>query len=207
MSDMNYRSNSHKSKTAQSEVPEKRVEKITSGVVTTQKKSGVSKVADVFVSEDINSVKSYVVSDVIIPAVKKLVYDIITDGVDMILYGESGRNRRGDNRGGGNKISYSNFYDQRDRNRFSSDDPRSISRIDYEDLVFASRGDAENVRIGMIESIERYGYVTIADMYDMAGKTAPYTAQKYGWMNVSSASVVRVRDGYKLKLPKACHID
>lgn len=206
MADMNYRSNSHKSKTTQNEVPEKRVEKITSGVVTTQKKSGASKIADVFVSEDISSVKSYVISDVIIPAVKKLVYDIVTDGVDMILYGESGRGRRGDNRST-SKISYSNFYDQRDKNRFSSDDPRSVSRIDYEDLVFQSRGDAENVRIGMIESIERYGYVTIADMYDMAGKTAPYTAQKYGWMNVSSASVVRVRDGYKLKLPKACHID
>ena len=207
MTDFNYKPNSHKYKASQAEasVEKKRVEKITNGTVTTKKKSEVSKLTDVFVSEDINNVKTYVVSDVIIPAVKKLVYDIVTDGIDMILYGEAGRpNKRSS---GSSKISYSNYYNQNDRDRYSRGDSRGATRFDYEDLVFNNRGDAEAVRVLMVEAIDRYGFVTVADMYDAAGKTAPYTANKYGWTNISTASIVRIRDGYVIKLPRACAID
>ena len=207
MNDLNYRSNSHKSKEQSSAVPEKKFDKITSGDIKTQKKSGASKLVETFISEDIHNVKSYVVSDVIVPAFKKLAYDIITDAAAMFFYGDEGRNKRS---GGNNvaKVSYSNFYDQRDSNRFSRDDPRSVSnRLDYEDLVFATRGDAEAVRMLMRDAIDRYGHVTVNDMYDACGKTAPWTADKYGWTNLSTATVVNTRDGYKIKLPSARPID
>jgi hypothetical protein len=206
MNNFDYKSNSHKSKELKnSEEPKKKFEKITSGEVSTKKKSGASKLVNTFISEDVHSVKSYVVTDVVIPAFKKLAYDIITDAAAMFFYGEDGRNKRS----GSNvaKVSYSNFYDQRDANRFSRDDPRSINNFDYEDLVFRSRGDAEAVRVLMIEAIERYGHVTVADMYDACGRTGPYTANKYGWTNLSSATVVHTRDGYKIKLPRAFPID
>ena len=59
----------------------------------------------------------------------------------------------------------------------------------------------------MHDAIARYGIVTVADLYDMAGLTAPYTSQKYGWMSVNGVNVVRTRDGYVLKLPRAVPID
>ena len=59
----------------------------------------------------------------------------------------------------------------------------------------------------MQDVIARYGVVTVADLYDMADRTAPYTSQKYGWMDVSTAETQRVRDGYILKLPRAYPID
>lgn len=206
MNDLNYKPNSHRYKAGliENSVEKPKIEKVTNGAVKTKKKSEVSKFTDVFVSEDINNVKSYVVSDVVIPAIKKLVYDIVTDGIDMILYGETGnRNKRSS---GGAKVSYSNFYDHND-NRHSRNNSRAGDRFNYDDLSFNSRGDAEAVRILMNESIERYGFVTVADMYDAAGLTAPYTANKYGWTNISSATVVKARDGYVIKLPRACPID
>ena len=86
-----YKSNSHKS----NEVDErKKVGKVVKGKVKTKKKSGITKFTDVFISEDVSSVKSYIIGEVLIPAMKKALSDIVTNGIDMILYGESGVNKR-----------------------------------------------------------------------------------------------------------------
>ena len=64
------------------------------------------------------------------------------------------------------------------------------------------------VREQMLDIIERYGFVTVADVYDMADLTAPYTSNKYGWTNIRNAETMRLRDGgFVLKLPKAMPID
>lgn len=197
-----YPSNSHASKQKQANTSEERkIEKIGSGTAKVKKKSGITKFTDTFISEDASSVKSYILSDVIVPAAKKLISDIVRDGIDMILYGSSGRG----NRSSGSKISYSNYYD-RDR-RPSSNNNVVRPRFDYEVLTFETRGEAEAIRDGMDDVIERYGFVTVADMYDMAQLTAPFTANKYGWTNIRNAEVVRSRDGYVIKLPKASPID
>ena len=59
----------------------------------------------------------------------------------------------------------------------------------------------------MSDIVGQYGMVTVADMYDLAGLTPPYTAQRYGWFNIRTAEVIRGRDGYYLKMPKAMPID
>ena len=59
----------------------------------------------------------------------------------------------------------------------------------------------------MDEIIDTYGIVTIADFYDLAGVTGDYTTNNYGWTNIRNAEVVRVRDGYIIKMPKAMPID
>ena len=73
--------------------------------------------------------------------------------------------------------------------------------------MFNNRGEAEAVKQQMQDTITRYGFVTVADLYDMADLPAPYTSQKYGWMDVNNAEATRVRDGYMLKLPRAVPID
>ena len=201
-----YQPNSHRSKEMQAAetMPEKKIEKVVTGKVKTRDNKG-RKFADVFISEDAANVKSYIVMDVLVPAIKKAVSDIVTDGIDMILYGGTGRS--GSSRKSGSKVSYRSYYDDRRDDRRDSDRYSARSRFEYEDIVFESRGEAESVRRQMIEVTERYGFVTVADMYDMADLTAPYTSNNYGWVNVRSAEPVRVRDGYILKLPKASPID
>ena len=67
-------------------------------------------------------------------------------------------------------------------------------------ILFDSRETAENVLEASKEIINKYGFVTIADMYDLSGLDAPYTGQKYGWVDLKEAKIIRVRQGYKLLL-------
>ena len=98
-----YTPNSHRYKEEKKEATaEKHIKKVVTGK-TAVKKNNVRKLTDIFISEDVSNVKSYVFMDVLVPAIKKAISDIVTDGVDMILYGESGR--KGRKRSEGN-VSY-----------------------------------------------------------------------------------------------------
>lgn len=199
-----YQPNSHRFKEEQKATERERVGKVVKGVAKIKKKSELRKVVNTFISEDASSVKSYILSDVLIPAVKKLISDIITDGTDIILFGGSGR---GGKSSSSSKISYRNFYDQKS-NRSLPSDPRTGSRFDFDDITFENRGEAEAVRAQMDEVVDRFGYVTVADLYDMSGLVPPFTSNKYGWTNVRNVEVSRLRNGeYALKLPKASPID
>ena len=198
-----YAPNSHRFKEEQKAVPaERKIEKVAKGKAKTRKKSEIRKFADVFIAEDVDSVKNYVFMDVIVPAIKKALYDVVTNGADMFLFGGNGRAKSGSN---GSKVSYRSFYDNKKEDRR---DTRPSNRFDFEDVSFQTRGEAEAARIQMEEVIDRYGYVTVADLYDMADLTAPYTGNKYGWTSIRSAEVARTRDGdYIIKLPKAMPIE
>ena len=200
-----YAPNSNKFKQQQQETHEerKKVDKVVTGPVTLKKKSGVSKFVDVFISEDVENVKSYILSDVLIPAIKNTILDIITDSANMFLGGSKSRKSTS----GGSKISYRNFYERRDE-RSRPVESENRPRFDYDEIGFESRGEAQAVRDQMDEIISTYGVVTVADLYDMADLTQPYTSNRYGWIDISTADIIRRRDGkYVIKLPKARPID
>lgn len=198
----NVQPNSHKYKDEKTR--EKKIEPIINGGVKTKKKSEFSKLSSIFISEDASNVKSYIFMDVLVPAIKKAISDIVRDGIDMILYGGSGRSDKSrSNPGGVSYVNYRQYADPRDRTPAA----QAKTRFDYDDILFENRGQAEAVREQMEEIISRYGIVTVADMYDSVNLTAPYTANKYGWTNIRTAEPVRVRNGYILKLPKPSPID
>jgi hypothetical protein len=193
----NYPSNSHK---AIEEVAEKKVEKVVSGKTSTKKKSGIRKLSDTFLSEDVSNVKSYIFSEVLLPAAKKLVSDIVTNGTNMLLYGEI-KNKKGNS----SKVSYSRYYDDRSRDYRS---PVVRNNFDYDEIIFETRGDAEAVLDAMYDILNQYKVVSVAELYDLASITTHnYTCNNYGWIDLRGSSVVRVRDGYILKLPRALAID
>lgn len=208
MNESMYPPNSHKFKEEQKNAvtEEKRVQKVVKGPVKT-KKNEVRKLADIFISEDITSVKNYIFMDVLVPAVKKAIYDIVTNGIDMFLYGGTGKGKSSSPSGA--KVSYRNYYDQKNTNNGyrGSENTRNQSGFDYDDLEFENRGDAEAVIGQMQGAIVKYGFVTVADLFDMVDLPTPYTSQKYGWMDVSSAEVIRFRGKYRLRLPRAVPID
>lgn len=196
----NYKPNSHKSKEEQKEsTSEKKVEKVISGTVKSKKKNDIQKFADVFISEDVNNVKSYILLDVLVPAIKKAILDIVTNGIDMILYGESGRTKKNST---SSKISYRSYYDKENDQKHSYNSPAVKSGYSYDDIILDNRGEAEDVLSRMDELVATYGIVSVADLYDLVGITGNYTDNKYGWTDVRSATVVRTRDGYLIKLPK-----
>lgn len=198
-----YKPNSNKFKEEQrKKEQEKKVEKVVTGPVVTRKKSGVRKFAEEFISEDAKNIKSYVFGEVLIPAIKKAISDIVTDGIDMILYGGS---RGGARRSTADRVSYRNYYDGSSK---STRDTRTVrDTLSTDDIVLATRGEAEDVLARMDEIKDTYGLVRVADLYDLVGITAPHTANGYGWTNIRNAEVLRVRDGYMIKMPRAVPID
>lgn len=195
-----YKPNSHKSKEAAAK-SEKKVEKVVSGTATRRKKSELRKFTDIFISEDVDNVKSYILVDVLVPSIKKAVSDIIKNGIDMLLYGES------DHRSSStaSKVSYRSYYDKDKR------DSRPLNRnragYGYDDIVLDNRGEAEEVLERMDELVATYGMVRVADMYDLMGVTPNYTDNKYGWTDIRSAKVVRIQQGYVIKMPRALPLD
>lgn len=202
-----YTPNSHKFKESQQSPPpeKKKVEKVVTGVVKT-KKSGIgSKLASMFISEDVKDVKSYLLTDILIPSIKNTIYDMVTGGLDRALFNGYGRGRKSSVAG---NVSYRSFYDKQSANRYSSTEPpRTRTGYNYDDIILETRSEAEDVLARMDELVETYGAVSVADLYDLVGKTGDYTNNKYGWTNIKNAEAIRVRDGYMLKLPKVTPID
>lgn len=204
MSVIECKPNSNKYKQEQAELAAERpkVNKVVTGNVK-RSKNGGSKLADVFISEDVSNVKNYILMDVIVPAIKKAISDVITNGIDMLLYGSNGRTNA--NRSTASTISYNRYYGRDDHPRTS--DPVQTSRYSYDTITLDTRGEAEEVLARMDEIIDTYKMVRVADFYDLVGVTGNYTDNKYGWTNIRNAEVVRVRDGYRIKLPRALPID
>lgn len=199
-----YKPNSHKYREDQKSGEErKKLDKVVTGTVKTRKKSELKKFADIFISEDIQNVKSFVLMDVLVPAVKKAISDIVTNGIDMILYGGTGYSNRNTP---GSKVSYRSYYDRKDNDR-GYDNSRNRNGYSYDDIVLETRGEAEEVLDQMNALIDTYGVASIADLCDLIGRNSQYTDNKYGWTNLRNAEPIRVRDGYLLKLPKALPIN
>ena len=183
----------------------RKVEKVVTGTVKTKKKSKFGRFMGDIVSEDAKNVKSYVFGEVLIPAIKKAISDIVTDGIDIILYGES--RRGGSRRSTADRVSYRNYYDRPRTDRMNERQAIMAGSYSYDDIILSSRGEAEDVLARMDELIETYGLVRVADLYDLVGLTGNYTDNKYGWTNIRNADIVRVRDGYMIKMPRAMPID
>ena len=194
-----YKSNSHKSKDlTQNELTKKVVKPIAKA--TKKKKNAL---AETFISEDASNIKSYILMDVLVPAIKKAVIDIVTDGISMLFYGDTSHG----NRRSSTSASYISYNRYSDRDRRDDRTSYGRSRYSYDDIILQSRGEAEEVLDRMCEMIDTYGIVSVADMYDLVGIATNYTDNKYGWTNLRNAEPIRVANGYMLKLPKAGPID
>ena len=199
-----YKSNSHKSKEEQKSPPTERqkLDKIVNGTVKVKKKSELTKFAEIFLPEDISNIKNYILMDVLVPAIKNTIEDIITNGTRMLLRGEIGV-RKGSSTA--SSISYNRYYDQKRYGESNSVQTRT--GYSYNEIILETRGEAEEILTRMDELIDTYGLVRVADLYDLVGVSGNYTDNKYGWTNIRNAKIVRVRDGYMIEKPKALPIN
>lgn len=209
---MDYNPNSNKfltkdKPTEEENLGKKKVDKVVSGSVKTKKKSSLSKFADTFIEEDKDTVVGYLLSEVLIPSFKKMVSDTIKTGIDKMLYGDAEVSR---SNSPASKISYSKYYNDKSSYSRSSSTAQVTNRRDtyeYNNIVLETRGDAEAVLMGMDDIIAKYEIVSVADLYDLVGIAGSYTDYKYGWTDIRSARIERVRDGYVIRMPKALPLD
>ena len=118
---------------------EKKLEKVVTGAAKTRKKSEARKFVNIFVPEDGENVKSYIMMDVIIPGIKNAIADVIS----IVLFGDSGRIGGSRNkRDGRSRLTY---WDDRRDDRREYGRPRAAAGFEYDDIIFETRGDAELV--------------------------------------------------------------
>lgn len=76
-----------------------------------------------------------------------------------------------------------------------------------EDIVFAEQGEARKTLSAMREVVDNYGYVTVADLYDLVGiKRKLYRYYRIGWKNLSDAKIIYFEQtndvcGYTIQFP------
>ena len=92
MSNVNYTSSSIKGNTEQNatSAEKKKVEKVISGTAT-RKPDAARKFTNLFAPGDMSSIKEYIVMDIVIPAVKKMVSEVVRNGIDMLMWGDAVR--------------------------------------------------------------------------------------------------------------------
>jgi len=202
---MDFPSNSHKRK-EETKKPEKKVEKVTTGKVVKQKKTLGKKFTETFLGDNIESVSSYIIYDILIPAAKNMITDTVSNGIEMLLFGQTRGSRTRRDRGR-SYVSYSNYYKDRYRDRARYVSQRNRARHNFDDIILESRGEAEEVLSHLVDLTEDYGMASVADLYDLVGVTSNFTDNKYGWDNLSSGRVVPVRGGYLLELPRPIVLD
>ena len=199
-----FKPNSHKHKEEQKALSEKpKVEKVVTGPVTIKKRNELKKIAGTFISEEAHNVKNYILMDVLVPAIKNAIEDVVTNGIRMILRGETAARKSNTP---GSRFSYNTCFGKDESSRRSTYNS-GREGFYYDDIILQTRVEAENILEEMDNILDQYKKVTVTDLLDLLGKTGNYTDAKYGWINLRNAKIVKVRDGYLLDLPKALPLE
>ena len=151
--------------------------------------------------------------DVLVPAMKDTLYDIVANTVSMFLFGGTTAGRRtGSTR---RYNDYSAAYSV-NRSRRAKSDPYDRDRLSSgvrgslycDDLEFESYQKARKVYDYMLDRLNEYPSVTVADFYHAAGVTVDWTWDKYVWYDLLGMQIQRgYGDRCYIIMPKAVYIE
>ena len=160
--------------------------------------------------EGVSGIGEYVNEEIIKPAIKNIIVDAVTSGINMIMYGERGSRTGGQRPGGYQRTNYQSSYrPTTNTSRYTSTNPEPVSREprrgrhQLEEYILNDRYDAAHVLNTLTENADAYGNVSVADYYDLIGMPSVYTDNQYGWTidSITRATIVPVRNGYTIKFP------
>ena len=175
--------------------------------VEIRKKSLGRRFAETFIGEDIDAVKEYVKTDVVIPAIKNLIFESVTNALQMMLWSSAGQPVK--HKGG--PIDYNEFSKSKSHNVSTASDRSPRDRFDFYDIVFKSKFDAEKALSLLYEYVDTYGHATVADYYNSIPQevlknagimSSVYTDNDWGWRDLNNIRIQPVRGGYILTLPR-----
>lgn len=196
--------NSHKEREVVAETTAERepIEKMVEGKVISRKQPLWKRFSRTMLADDAGNVGEYILTDVVIPATKNLIVDMIGQSIERVLFGTSrGRVRRSPLGSSlRDQVNYSRLSNDRDSvRRPMSREARA--RHDFNEIVLENRSEAVEVVEALIDRISRYGAVTVADLYDFVGTTGSFADQRWGWNDLATADVRQVPGGFLLDLP------
>lgn len=212
MDDLNkYKGNSRSGQGEPNPRPRPKIEQVVSVPPQVRKRGAWSRVRSILFEDDARSIGAGVFEDVIVPKIKDMLFDVLTDGAHRSLYGGAGTRQynRVDTRR--NYASYHRPGVQQDREPRREERPalerRDRSLHDFSAITFRNAGEAEGVADRLVDHIQEFGLATVNDFYDSIGLTGEFTDDNYGWFDLTKIRVKRNRDGYILDLPRPEQID
>jgi hypothetical protein len=201
--------NSHKERQSTSkEVAEREpVEKIVEGKVIVRSLPWYKKIARNMIAEDAGNVGEYILMDVVVPATKNLLLDMLYQTGERLLFGTS-RGRLSSNRRSPlgaifrdrEPVNYGR-YSERDVRGGRPLSHRARATHDFNEVVLEHRSEAIDVIESLVDLVARYGAATVADLYDLLGTTGSYVDRQWGWTDLITADVRQVPGGFLLDLP------
>jgi len=195
--------NSHKQKEKAEALANKTIEKVVTGEVVQKKKSVGQKFKGIFFGGELKGAARYIAADVLLPALRNLLVDTTSKGIERVVYGESSAQRRR-TVGYGSRIQYNNPIARRDHaylpNQPAHSTMRQVRR-DTNEFVLASREEAELVLERLNDIVDKYEIASLADLYQLMGLPTSAIDNKWGWISLVNAEIRQARDGYVLDLP------
>lgn len=205
---VNYSSNSKSSK-KDNEVERPVPAQVVTGGVVERKKTLGRKFREQFAGDDAQTVGQYLLFDVVLPATKNLIFDMLTEGAKRMLFGGSRPMAGGMASVIGNRTNYSAYSAGRQNTIIAPGSPASKEMTpqqramhDFSGVILESRGEAEEIIEVLSNLIDQYTTATVNDFYACIGQTPEFTAVKYGWKSMAQAEVRHTREGYLLQLPR-----
>lgn len=197
-----------------------KLEQVTKGNVSVKKKTTGERIKESLSPDDGSSILDYALFDVILPGAKDLIYNVFTDSIDMIFYGDkrTANNRRSSrsSQNRSSRVSYSSYYDDEDNGiirrggtRRANMDNRGFS---FDNVAFDNRGDAMEVLECLrdaLDPVNGYGMVSVANFYEAAGVKDgwSYIYNDWGWYDLNSAYVDKIANGaFVIKFPKPTNL-
>lgn len=158
-----------------------KVEKSTESKViakaTEKKNRTVYKALSDFVVSDIPEVWEHLVIDVVIPTAKSMLTDMVTQGIQSLLYGNSAPKTRGSYVTYGSRSTSS--YTRASSPVTSRSQTRSVDRI--RDLEFESAQDLRDMLAFIAEVFDDREVLTVAELKEAAGLKVSYVDDRWGW--------------------------
>lgn len=193
-----------------------------------ERKPGLfSRASVLFFGDDgLRGVTEHLVRDIFIQSIQTTISDVATNTIHTIsdvatnsikraIFGESYDDRRrnsndywyGSRRYVDNRMSSSRGRGYVDYSRQSekalhhkSENLSNVVRV----IEFDSANDANEVLSYMIDSVEQYGLVTVADFYELSDVASKFTDHQFGWTNLDGVRVVPIRGGgFYISFPPA----
>lgn len=204
---MDYQGNSKKTKKPNEPQPKKDLEKVVTGDVIVKPKTITSRVKNIFFGGDVNTAGQYVISEVLLPALRNLVVETISKGADRLIYGDSMHRRRPTNYAP--RVQYNNPINRGYGSRNFLADQKPVDRWTqghvggkaFEDVIVSTKEDADTVVERLIDIVDMYELVSVADLYELLGLPSSHTDNKWGWTHLTTIDVRQVREGWRITFP------
>lgn len=198
---MDFPSNTNKEKEQiKKGKPEKVIEKVVTGEVKQHKSSIGERFKAIFLGGEFKSSVRYIGAEVLLPALRNMVVDATTKGIERVIYGEAAPRRRPERPGP--RVSYNSPFDRPTRPQQAPTYAPRSRRQQISNIILASRAEAELVVERLSDIIDKFDVASVADLHDLVGLPTSYVDNKWGWSSLNYVDIRQVREGYLIDLPE-----